>query len=59
MARWHEVIATALGSRHSDTIAVVRTGKRKAKKRTVRRERRRSKKSSDETREDPGTGQRQ
>lgn len=37
--KWHEQIAVLTGSNHSDTLAVVRAGK-KAKKRSNRRERR-------------------
>jgi len=43
MSKWHEKIAKELGSHHSDTQAVVRSGKRGAKKRTNRLERRISK----------------
>jgi uncharacterized protein YdaU (DUF1376 family) len=43
MAKWHEKIAEALKSKHSDTQAVIRSGKRGAKNRTNRRERRMSK----------------
>lgn len=43
MTEWHEKIAEELGSHHGDTQAVIRSGKRGAKKRTTRRERRESK----------------
>jgi len=43
MAKWHDEIAKELGSHHSDTQAVVRSGKRAAKKRTNRLERRKAK----------------
>jgi hypothetical protein len=43
MAKWHEKIAEELGSHHSDIQAVIRSGKRGAKKRTNRLERRKAK----------------
>lgn len=43
MAKWHKEIAKLLGSHHSDTQAVIRSGKRGAKNRTNRRTRRMSK----------------
>jgi hypothetical protein len=48
MAKWHEDIAKALGSRHSDFLALVRAGKNGAKKRSSRRERRKAKKNINE-----------
>lgn len=46
MSKWHEKIAEELGSHHSDTQAVIRSGKRGAKKRSNRLERRKSKQES-------------
>ena len=37
--KWYQQIAKLLNSKHSDTIAVIRAGKRKAKHRTVKRNR--------------------
>ena len=43
--KWHEEIAYLLGSKHSDTQAVIRAGKKGAKKRSSRLERRKAKKN--------------
>lgn len=40
---WHEDTANQMGSHHSDTMAVIREGKRGAKRRTNRRRRQKSK----------------
>jgi hypothetical protein len=37
--KWHERIARELKSKHSDTVAVIRSGKRGAKHRTNKRRR--------------------
>jgi hypothetical protein len=37
---WHQDIAQTLGSHHTDTLAVIRAGRRHAKKRTNKRNRR-------------------
>lgn len=42
MAKWHEEIAKLLGSKHSDTQALVRAGKKGAKKRSSRLSRRKA-----------------
>lgn len=42
--KWHEEITKQLRSKHSDSLAVIRSGKRGAKKRTNRRKRRLMKK---------------
>ena len=47
MTDWSKAIADALGTKHSDTQAVVRAGKKGAKKRTVKRNRQAAKKDLD------------
>jgi hypothetical protein len=44
MMKWHEKIAQEIGTKHSDTQAVIRSGKKGAKRRTNRRQRRYMKK---------------
>ncbi|MFY3741599.1 MAG: hypothetical protein HMLIMOIP_002057 [Candidatus Nitrosomirales archaeon] len=45
--KWYEKIAKELRSKHSDTLAVIRSGKKGAKRRTSRRRRRLEKKNND------------